>query len=209
MAPLFSIEHFRVIALDQRIKRSLLKAANCIQNGSPLSLTAIGRTHGKQQQMKEKHSIKWADRLLGNQSLQQKSSDFYRLFASQFAQQKYLLVMVDWSTLGDVSRPLLRASIAFQGRAFTLYEEVHPQKHASSPHVHAAFLKRLKAIIPDKPEVIICTDAGFKVPWFKQIAAQGWHWLARTRGTVKCRTRHKSTWENVCYYHEQASAKAL
>ena len=50
------------------------------------------------------------------------------------------------------------------------------------PHVHRAFLYRLKQVLPVDFKPVIITDAGFKVPWFKQIRKLGWHYIARVRG---------------------------
>jgi hypothetical protein len=55
------------------------------------------------------------------------------------------LIIVDWSDLRpDRSLQLLRASLVLQGRALTLYEEVHPISRAASLQVHRSFFKELE-----------------------------------------------------------------
>jgi hypothetical protein len=66
--------------------------------------------------------------------------------------------------------------------ASTLYEEVHPRKHLGSLAVHTRFIKRLAQLVPlGAHPPIVMTDAGFRNPWFRLIAAQGWQWVGRVR----------------------------
>ncbi len=48
--------------------------------------------------------------------------------------------------------------------------------------MYQAFLLRLKASLLADCQPLIGTDAGFKVPWLKQIRKLGWHYIARVRG---------------------------
>jgi hypothetical protein len=42
-------------------------------------------------------------------------------------------------------------------------------------------------MLPKRCRPVIVTDAGFKVPWFKEISALGWHFIGRVRGKVSVR----------------------
>lgn len=76
----------------------------------------------------------------------------------------------------------LAASLALEGRSLTLLQEVKAIDDNNCPRVHQAFLLCLKASLPADCRPIIVTDAGFKVPWLKQIRKLGWHYIARVRG---------------------------
>jgi len=205
---LFNIKEFDAIHLDVRVKRSLSDAVMAVQHGGQLSLTAIGRRQGYDRQLPEKHSIKRVDRLVGHHKLTHACIEFYRQFSLYFKYHTSLLVLVDWSTLGDISRPLLRASVAFQGRAFTLYEEVHPLEKVNNHTCHKRFLVQLQKVLPKGPQVIICTDAGFKVPWFKAVESLGWNWVARVRGVVMCLREGEQEWQYTNTFHDQATGRA-
>lgn len=78
----------------------------------------------------------------------------------------------------------LRASIAVDGRAVTLYEQTFEYGDYNSPRTHQRFLDTLQGILPDGCHPIVVTDAGFKNTWFRQVAQKGWFWLGRLRGEV-------------------------
>ena len=200
------------IALDKRIKKALSDTVSCVQRGAKLSLTAIGRTLGEQSpSTTEKHCIKRVDRLLKNEKLQQNRTQFYKTLTAYLTGgiEGAMPIIVDWSSVYDQSFVLLRASVAFDGRAFTIYEEVHAEGAMNNHKIHVKFLQNLKQILPDECCPVIVTDAGFKVPWFKAIDKLNWYWLARTRGTVKCKTDDNSEWTLVDAYHSQAKTKPM
>jgi hypothetical protein len=95
------------------------------------------------------------------------------------------VILVDWSDISDDrASQKLRASVAVDGRALTLYEEVHAQSNSANPRVQARFLKTLRRLLPDKCHPIIVTDAGFKNPWFKAVQALGWDFVGRVGGHI-------------------------
>jgi hypothetical protein len=190
--------------LDPRIQKSLFSAANSLIHGSELSLTAMGRNSARLNQSSEKHSIKRVDRLLGNQRLQSNRCLYYKLIATQFITGSQPLIHVDWSTVYNYDFVMLRAAISIKGRAVTIYEEVHPEEKHANHQVHKSFIANLKSVLPEGCRPIICTDAGFKIPWFKEVEIQGWYWLARTRGTVKCQIKGLIDWPFVQEYHQLA-----
>lgn len=190
--------------LDPRITKSLFSAANSLIHGSSLSLTAMGRDSAILNQQTEKNSIKRVDRLLSNDRLHQRRCSYYQIVANLFASTKQPLIHVDWSTVYNYNFVMLRAAISIKGRAVTVYEEVHPEEKHTNHQVHKNFIANLKKVLPDGAQPIICTDAGFKIPWFKEVVAQGWYWLARTRGTVKCQIQGRANWSDVKECHQLA-----
>ena len=90
----------------------------------------------------------------------------------------------------------------------TIYEEVHEEKKQNNDLVHRNFLENLKAILPSKTKPIICTDAGYKVPWFKAIESLDWYYIARSRGEVYCQLVTENEWKKTHSYHQQATGTA-
>ncbi|GAA4889231.1 hypothetical protein GCM10023333_23130 [Ferrimonas pelagia] len=93
------------------------------------------------------------------------------------------MIQVDWSDLdGNKHLFLLKAALSFDGRAITLYEEVHGKETRERPVTHAAFLNQLADLLPPDCKPIIVSDAGFRGSWFKQVSALKWHYVGRVRG---------------------------
>jgi len=149
--------------------------------GTRLTVTDLGRS--MQSPAGQKHCIKRADRLLSNRHLHRERETLYadliRLFVGSRTRP---MIIVDWSDLDACKRHfLLRASLAMDGRSVTLYEEVHALKTKDKPRTHLKFLKKLQAMLPTSCRPIIVSDAGFRVPWFKQVESFGWDWIGRVR----------------------------
>lgn len=197
------------IQLDPRIHRSLFDAVRSITHGdSVLSLTSMGRESASLANSLEKHRIKRVDRLLGNARLHQARAQFYQATLALFCPTLQPLIHVDWSSVYNYDFVMLRAAISIQGRSITVYEEVHPEKKHNNHDVHRNFLANLARILPEGVVPIICTDAGFKVCWFKEVEQMGWYWLARVRGTIKCRLEGEASWHYVKSQHAKATGKA-
>ena len=178
-----------VTPISHKTRRESLRSAvqSCIENQT-LTVTGIGR--GIAGNTKEKHRIKQADRLLSNPWMQIERPLAYaaltRLLISHLPRP---VIHIDWSDL-DACRGnyLLRASLAFKGRALTLYEQVYPLSKKEKPAENQRFLEQLKDMLPANCKPIIVTDSGFKVPWFKLIEQQGWDFVGRIRGNSMCHT---------------------
>jgi hypothetical protein len=196
------------IKIDPRISRALSTSVESVIHGSSLSLTSIGRNNGSRQNSSEKHSIKRVDRLLGNSSLHDSRLQFYQLIANQFITTKHPLIIVDWSSVYNYNFVMLRASIPIDGRAITLYEEIYPDTRHGNHKAHVSFLAKLATLLPRGCKPIICTDAGFKVPWFKAINKHDWYWLGRVRGVIYCKLKGETSWECVSLHHHKAKTKA-
>lgn len=178
-------------------------------NGSALSLVALAV--GTPRKTNMRHRVKCVDRLLGNRHLETHRFDLYAALARQWLTGlPQLLIVVDWSSLtADMQWHWLRASVVCDGRSITLYEEVHPRKHLGSLAVHTRFIKQLAKLLPQgKHPPIVMTDAGFRNPWFRLIAAQGWQWIGRVRNRDFVRKINSVDWLPAKQLYGQARAVA-
>ncbi len=169
-------------AIHVKRRRSLAAMARAA-SGSKLTLMEISRHLDSNTTIR--HKIKQCDRLLSNSKLQGEAGVIYAALCQSILQQiKQPVIIVDWSDLvADRSWQLLRASLAAQGRALTLYEEVHPVTDFASPQVQHHFMAQLTSILPVGCVPVIVTDAGFRAPWFKLLNEFGLPWLGRIRNT--------------------------
>lgn len=159
-----------------------------------LAVTSIGRAIGGS--AKEKHNIKRADRLFSNEHVQAECTGIYTSLAQQIiAGVGRPIILVDWSDI-DARRKffLLRAATPVHGRSLTLYEEVHELPTKEKRITHREFLLKLKQILPQGCKPIIVTDAGFRVPWFKDVIALGWDYVGRVRNREKVKMTENTPW---------------
>jgi len=167
-------------------------------DGGRLSLTQLGRHRPGHAFVK--HHIKAVDRLLGNRHLHKERVNVYQALARQLLTAiPRPLIIVDWADC-ELERQLLiiRASVPIGGRAYTLYEEVHPLRRYNNPKTHRYFLDQLQLIVPNHVIPIIVTDAGFRGPWFRAVEALGWDWIGRIRNTIKYYKPEPGRW---CFVH--------
>lgn len=172
-----------------RIK-SITPVIEAVITSKTLQLTQLGRslnTPGK-----ERAGIRRIDRLLANPFYQNKSMHIYKAISTLIVRnQDRPHIIIDWSGLPNSRRVtkqgehmVLRAALVAQGRAITLYDEVHSRKKDGCPKTHEAFLKNLQLVLPKGCRPIIITDAGFKVPWFRSVLKMGWDYIGRVRGKL-------------------------
>src|SRR5262245_46526621 len=175
---------------------ALLRVVAALLDGGRLSLTQLGRRRSGR--AFPKHHIKAVDRLLGNRHLHKEGRLVYRHIASQaLAGVSQPIIIVDWADFElDRQWLMLRAAVPVKGRALPIYERVFPFRRYNSPGAHKEFLAELKAVLPEGCMPIIVTDAGFRGPWFKAVAAQGWHWVGRIRNRIKYLNGATGRW---CY----------
>jgi len=171
-----------------------------------LTVTGLGRALDSK--AKEKHGIKRIDRLLGNEHLLRECYDIYLAFARLIiGNTPRPVLLIDWSDLDPYKRHyLLRASVALEGRALTLYEETHGIESKEKPATHRAFLARLKRILPSECRPIVVSDAGFRTPWFKQVAKLGWDWVGRVRNRHMLRRGDEAPWFDSKQLYADATA---
>jgi hypothetical protein len=172
-----------------------------------LSVTGLGRAIDSD--AKEKHCIKQADRLVGNPHLHKEYRDVYSSFtAFIIGPVTRPVILVDWSDL-DASKNffVIRASVAVDGRALTLYEEVHELSTKEKPQTHQTFLHRLKAMLPEECRPIVVSDAGFRNPWFRMVEQLGWDWVGRVRNrTFVCENAVGEAWMGCKSLYSRATS---
>ncbi len=89
----------------------------------------------------------------------------------------------------------------------TLYEQVHPQSRATSPHVHKAFLVKLSAMLPTGCTPILITDAGFRSTWFNLVNRMNWSWIGRIRNCDMVSPENGDAWIGCKTLYPLATAK--
>jgi hypothetical protein len=183
--------------------RSLLVAVSSVTGGASLSLTSMGRHVAKE--IKPKSKIKEIDYLLSNGHLHRERFSIYKTVSSEIiGKEKYLLIVIDWSSIVAHQQHLLRASVVRRGRCMTIYEEVHPEKMLANGDCHACFLKNLKELLPKDREVIIVVDAGFRTDFFAQVQTNDWDFLGRVLSNMKYTTCN-GEWQGCPTLYEQAT----
>lgn len=186
---------------------ALVKLVASVLTGGKATLTEVGRNiHGLAY---EKHRIKCADRLLGNEHLHRERPSFYKALAHWLLSSvERPWIIVDWSDV-EVGHGflMLKAAAPVGGRALSIYEEVHPLKRYNSPRTHRRFLHRLHALLPEGCCPIVITDAGFRGPWFQEVESLGWDWIGRVRNVVKYRHDDSSTWRAAKSLYYKATRK--
>jgi len=177
----------RVTPTMHKIRRACFFAAiESAMSGGSLSVTGLGRNICNM--AREKHRIKRVDRLCSNVKFHREIKSIYHRLAMQVIGQLHRPVIhIDWSDMdGRKDHFLLRASLAAQGRSLTLYEEIHPLKTKEKPHIHHAFMVKLKGLLPKNIIPVIVTDAGFRIPWFQLVTSLGWDYVGRVRNRTHC-----------------------
>lgn len=177
-----------------------------LAQGNLCTVTSIGR--GIQSKAYEKHRIKRSDRLLSNPNLRYEALSIYAYICRLFVIQTRPIISVDWSDLDARGQHfLIRASMAFEGRSITLYEEVHDKLTKEKPKTHRQFLSVLKALLPSKAKPIIVTDAGFKTPWLDEVVKQGWDYVGRVRRPRKYYDDSLQAWRCISTLFSSANQK--
>jgi hypothetical protein len=109
---------------------------------------------------------------------------------------------------GGWSLAIFAGVSAVEGRAVTLYEEVHAKSRATSVGVHRTFLAQLAEMLPDNCKPIIVTDAGFRSPWFKLVNKRGWYWIGRIRNRYMVRPTSGGAWSGCKTLYRKATQTA-
>ena len=126
--------------------------------------------------------LKRLDRLLGNPRLHAERERIYGGMVRWLVRSPEPIILVDWCRLkADGQWHLLRAAVPVGGRTLTLFEMTFPERLLASPQAERHFLQRLKTLLPEHTRPILVTDAGFRAPWCRTVAALGWHWVTRLR----------------------------
>jgi DDE family transposase len=202
------LDRYTVVGHQARAA-ALRKAVQALLVGRKLSLTHIGRHRAGSAHAK--HHIKALDRLLGNQHLHKERDDIYRAIArSLLFRTKRPVIVVDWSdTEPGREWVMLKAAVPIGGRAISIYERVYPFSRYNSPGAHREFLRALRSILPRDARPILITDAGFRGPWFEEVASLGWDWVGRIRNKIKYFREETGRWCYTDSLYKQATAKTV
>jgi hypothetical protein len=178
------VEAFIHKILSPVIHKARIKLLICVINAviktKELKLTTLGRA--LELPIQERSGIRKIDRLLSNPFFQYENNYIYQsIIKLVVGTKKHPIIIVDWTKLPNINEYALRAALAAQGRAITLYEEVHPKKHENNRNVQHQFLKKFKEMLPVDCKPIIVTDAGFRNPWFIEVLKLGWDVVGRVR----------------------------
>lgn len=193
-----------LVEIHKRRREAVWRAVEGLIAGGKLWLTALGRSLPGR--TADKHRIKAADRLLGNQAIHDSVRLFYRALATRLLRHtRSPIVAIDWTAGGGPQHYILSAQLCCEGRSLPLYHQVFPKQHVGNQRLHKPFLSELAAVIPDKCRPIIITDAGFRTPWFDAVAAFGWDFIGRIRDTTKVFTQQG--WIPVKSLHVSAKTK--
>ncbi|CAK2026962.1 hypothetical protein VCRA2110O173_340009 [Vibrio crassostreae] len=189
-------------SIQKKRVSSLILAKKSVLDGSDLTLTKLGRK--LETNTTVKHAIKRVDRLLGNRQLHREKDLIYKWHAYLITGATHApcpVILVDWSDVREQLRYMtLRASVALDGRAITIFEQVFEYGQYNSPKNHQTFLDKLQSILPNKISSIIVSDAGFRNTWFRQVQEKGWFWLGRVRGEVSIKQPQKPWVSNKTFY---------
>jgi hypothetical protein len=183
-------------AIHKKRLEVLLIAADTLVKCCRLSVVGLGR--GLINEVKTKYNINRMDRLVGNNHLYTESLEIQRATSALILGNKIRpLILVDWSSATIAERfQLLRAAVPVGGRSLTVYEEVHPLKKYNNPKIHKEFLKNLSKVLPEQCRPIIVTDAGFGIPWFKEVVELGWDFVGRLINNSYY-TKDQKHWDTV------------
>ncbi len=188
--------------LHQKTKVSLALSCEGLLISKKLSVTAIGRAI--KNKTSGKYNIKRSDRLVSNTGLEENRILFYQNLAKKMVSKiGYCPILVDTSCLtADSVFQVIRASLALDGRAFTLFEMSY--KNGTLSQIWEPFLKGLNKVLPkEKGRVIIITDAGFHNKWFHLVKKYQWDFIGRVR-----QEKNYTTHEGITFRCKSLHAKA-
>lgn len=188
---------------ESRLK-SLIVGVEALMTGRKLSVTGLGRS--VKRASSDRYDIARMDYLIGNELLYKERKGYYKAICAQLITKGARpLVAVDWSaaTMGERYQ-VLRAGLIVQGRAFPIYEEIHPLTSYNKPSVHKQFLEKLTECFSEEQKPIIISDAGFFGPWFKSVLENGWDYIGRVRTNMGMSADGKS-WENILNLRDKAT----
>lgn len=196
--------------MHQKRCTTLVHIVQGVFKAKNFSLTELGRSLVSSAQ--ERSCIRIVDRFLGNKHLLEEREAIYQVVLNLLVGKKErIAVVVDWSKISHGEHCLLRASIVYEGRSLTLYEEIHHQREEGKHSVHKDFLKKLKQLLPEGCKPIIITDAGFHNPWFKEVLGHGWDYVGRIRNNKHYLLDGRKDWTSIQGLFKRASStvKAL
>lgn len=197
LAPLFCQNFIKeaLNCLHTKTKQSLINHVQSLLSGrAKLSLSSIGRHLPGNAQ--EKHKINMSWRFIGNTKIHDKQLMIYQnIFKTVLSGLNELIIAIDWSGCCSKELHVLRASLVYEGRSITIYNEIHEQNQLGSESVHQQFLTNLSKIIPPNKKVILITDAGFRTSWFSLVEQAGWFYVGRVSGIIHYKLDGENQWK--------------
>lgn len=183
--------------IHQKRLEALMAMSKSLVENRDLSIVGLGR--GIANHAKDKSNINRADRLIGNENLYNEALDIQSALARLVLGNKTKpFIVVDWSSATVAERyQLLRAAIPLGGRSITIYEEVHPLNKYNNQIVHKRFLEKLQEVLPENCRPIIITDAGFGIPWFKEVIKLGWDFVGRIINNSYYQLAGEEDWKSI------------
>lgn len=166
--------------------RTLLLAVEALLTGRRLVLIDLARAWPGAERVRA--PLKRLDRLLSNPCMHADREGLHAAMAPWLLRDPQPIIVIDWCRLKpDGHWHLLRAAVPVGGRTLTLLDMVFPARQQGTPQAEAQFLRRLAAMIPADIRPILVTDAGYRAPWCRAVAAMGWHWITRLRSRTYVR----------------------
>ncbi len=183
------VETFIHKFLSSVIHKSRIKLLVCVLNAvfktKQLTLTALGRALDLP--IQERSGIRKLDRFLSNKFFQNKNICIYQRIINLVVGTKVRpIIIVDWTKLPNSKSHAIRAAVATEGRAITIYEEMHPKINENNTKIQSCFLSTLKQLLPSECRPIIVTDAGFRGPWFRDVLKLNWDYVGRVLHSNTC-----------------------
>lgn len=186
--------------------RAVVASVLALLRCGSLCMTTIGRALPGN----PKHGIKRIDRLLSNTKLHREIPRLYAALAATLLRGvERPVLLLDWSKVTDGFHTLT-TSVAFEGRSFPLYSEVHPEEKLGDKKVQKRYLKRLAGILPMGCLPILVFDAGFGHEFFKAVTKhKGWHFVSRLRGNRLLCKEGTSEWLSCKDVRDRATSRAV
>lgn len=193
-------------SMHRRRRTALVDAVARVLTGAKLTVTSLGRAVASN--LSHKHSVKRMDRLVGNRHLAKESVALYRGMAAEAcARLAVIPVLIDWTENARTGLAMLEASLPVSGRGLTLWRQTYCLRSLKNPRVQERFLRRLKAILPAGKRVIVITDAGFQLSFFKTAEALGFDWVMRLGNSVLVQREGDTGWRRPDEVSMGAKAK--
>jgi hypothetical protein len=192
--------------VHERRFRTVLAVTQAIADSHQLSVTALGRCiKGR---TFPKHGIKRVDRALSNPRMQRESRTYFsELAQALIGKSRRPVVLLDWTKAASNFHALV-AAVPVDGRALSIYVEVHPEKNLGNRRVEARFLRALGEVLPSGCRPILVTDAGFRGPFLHELQARGWDFVGRLRSNTRMRLTGETKWTTVSELYSTATFRA-
>lgn len=157
--------------------RAVAWGVESLLRGGPLTVTGLGRFGTGC----SKHSIKRADRLVGNRRLFEDHEAFFKAVTKAVIPASGRVeVLVDWTKV-DAEHYALVAAVPMGGRAQPILFQLHATEKHGTPAMERVFLRCLRELLEGR-EVVVVSDAGFRTDWFRTCESLGFQYVGRLTG---------------------------